>query len=365
MPRTRTTRIEAAYSKALDTQRIVPDPGQMEALEALARLERELSRTPRFRRRRSICGVYLHGPVGRGKTWLMDLFFRNLPIRGKLRAHFHVFMQQEMHAPLKKLKRQRDPLQKLARAIARKTRVICFDELLVEDITDAMLLGPLFEALFAEGVALVATANLPPGKLYRDGLQRERFLPAISAIERHCEIVHVAGKLDHRAEQIGANGTWRLLGRPAASADLHGLFRRLTDVPPSAGELRINDRPVRYLGAGADSLFMDFEALCAGARNASDYLELARRYRILMIADIPTLDDENLDTVRRFIALVDVLYEAHTVVIVSAAAAPAELYRGKRFRFEYRRTTSRLEEMRSANWLAAAHLAHAPALTPL
>ncbi|HEX5313783.1 MAG TPA: cell division protein ZapE, partial [Gammaproteobacteria bacterium] len=175
------TRIENAYREALAGGRIEADAAQANAVGALARLERELTVSRFPWRDRPARGVYLHGPVGRGKTWLMDLFFRNVPIENKLRRHFHAFMQEEIHAALRALAGQRDPLPRIARDLARRARLLCFDELLVEDIADAMLLGTLFEALFAEDVALVTTANVPPAGLYRDGLQRERFLPAIAA----------------------------------------------------------------------------------------------------------------------------------------------------------------------------------------
>ncbi len=357
------TNVEAAYRDAVVGGRIERDAAQAGALAALARLERELTQKQRLWRKREIRGIYLYGPVGRGKTWLMDLFFRNLPIEEKLRRHFHVFMQEEIHAPLNRLRGQRDPLLQLARELSRRTRTICFDEFLVEDITDAMLLGPLFTALFDEGIALVATANVPPDQLYRDGLQRERFLPAITAIEAHCEIIEVSGERDHRAERIGADGVWRVT--QGADNVLKNLFRRLTNSEPAPGEIRINDRPIAYLGASEDRVLMRFADLCEGPRSADDYLELAQRYRAILVTDVPVLNDDDLNAARRFIALVDILYESRTVLIATAAALPQDLYRGKRFRFEFQRTASRLEEMRSAKWLANAHLAHAPALTPL
>lgn len=365
MPRNRASETESAYREALKGGRIIADPSQMEALHALARLESDLSKRRAFWTRRSVRGVYLYGPVGRGKTWLMDLFFDNLAVSRKIRRHFHAFMREDVHAPLTALQGQRDPLAKLAHALSHKARVICFDELLVEDITDAMLLGPLFQALFAEGVALVATANTAPHGLYRDGLQRRRFLPAIAAIERHCEVVGVAGSRDHRAEHIGAQGVWRVAGQSSRPERLAELFYRLTGEAARPCEVTINGRPVRCLGASGNALFAAFESLCDGPRSADDYLELARRYRSLLLLGVPPLNDDNLNAVRRFIALIDVLYEAHTVLIASAASAPGEIYSGKRFRFEFRRTASRLEEMRSAGWLAAAHLSRARILTPL
>lgn len=365
MSDTTSANVETAYREVQESGRIRSDPAQAKALRALARLEGELTPKRIFARRRPVRGVYLYGPVGRGKTWLMDLFFRNLPIEEKLRRHFHAFMQEEVHAPLKRLRGERDPLPKVARALSRRARVICFDELLVEDIADAMLLGPLLQALFGEGAALVATANLPPNELYRDGLQRERFLPAIAALESHCEIVPIAGEHDYRAEYIGENGAWRVAAAADGENALAALFQQLADEAPRPVEIRVNNRPIHAAGASEDTLLSGFADLCEGPRSASDYLELAHGYRTILLTDIPILDDESLEASRRFIALIDVLYESRTVLIAAAAAPPESLYCGKRFRFEFKRTTSRLEQMRSAEWLGAAHLARARLLTPL
>ncbi|MGH8428110.1 MAG: cell division protein ZapE [Gammaproteobacteria bacterium] len=359
------TRIEAAWREAVADGRIEADPAQDEALAALARLERELTQRRAFGRSPTSRGVYLYGPVGRGKTWLMNLFFRNLPIEDKLRRHFHAFMQEEVHAPLRRLRDHRDPLPRLARDLARRVRVLCFDELLVEDIADAMLLGPLLQALFAEGVALVATANPPPSGLYRDGLQRERFLPAIAALEQHCEVIAVAGAHDYRAEHIGVGGAWRVIEPEAGRRELAQLFQRLAGTRPHPAEIRVKGRAITVAGTSDDTLLADFAGLCEGPRNASDYIQLAKRYRTILLAGVPLLDDEALDAARRFIAIVDVLYESRTVFVAAAAALPAELYDGNRFRFEFLRIASRLKEMNSVTWLGAIHLARASTLTPL
>lgn len=359
------THVEAAWRKAIADGRIEHDPAQADALASLARLERELTERTLPWRRTTPRGVYLHGPVGRGKTRLMDCFYRSLPIDKKLRRHFHAFMQEEVHGPLKRLRERRDPLPRLARELATRTRVICFDEFLVEDIADAMLLGPLFEALFGEGVVLVATANPSPSGLYRDGLQRERFLPAIAALEKHCEVVSIAGARDYRAEHIGADGAWRISDADHGRMGLAALFRRLSGEEPQPAEIALNGRGIGVAGAGEDMLLTDFDTLCTGPRSAADYIALAERYRMLLLAGVPVIDDESLDSARRFIALVDVLYEKRSLLVAAAAAQPAELYRGRRFRFEFARTASRLEEMRGADWLAGVHLARVPSLTPL
>jgi len=359
------TRIEAAYADALDRGGKQSDPAQSEAVAALARLERGLTRRRLPWRRGAPRGVYLHGPVGRGKTWLMDLFYRSLPIDRKLRRHFHGFMLEEVHAPLRRLRHLRNPLPRLAKDLSRRTRVLCFDELLVEDIADAMLLGPLLQALFDKGVALVATSNVPPDGLYRDGLKRERFLPAIAALEAHCELVAVDGTRDYRTERLGAGGAYRVAGADTGRRDLQALFEDLTGEPPRPGTITLSARPVATAGAAEDTVLVDFSRLCEDARSARDYIELAERYRTVLLAGIPVLDDESQEAARRFISLIDVFYERRTLLVATAAAEPDGLYEGRRFRFEFRRTESRLEEMRSREYLAGTHLAHAPALTPL
>lgn len=355
--------MQTAYAAEVAAGRIVADPAQREAVAELGRLESALSGRRRWRRA-APAGVYLHGPVGRGKTWLMDRFFGTLPTEAKLRRHFHAFMLEEVHAPLRRLRRQRDPLPRIARDIARRARVLCFDELFVEDIADAMLLGRLLEALFAEKVALVATANVPPEGLYRGGLKRERFLPAIAALERHCRVVAVGGSRDYRRERLGAAGAYRVTPDDG-EARLAAVFRDLAGRPPQPGTVTLAGRPMNVAGSTEDMLFARFPQLCEGPRGAADYLALAERYRSLLLAGVPVMDDESPAPTRRFISLIDILYERNTLLVCTAGAEPQALYRGRRFRFEFRRTASRLEEMRSADYLAGTHLARAPALTGL
>jgi cell division protein ZapE len=358
------TAFEHAYREQLARGK-TPDPAQAAAVAALVRLSRELTQSTHWWRKTRPQGVYLYGPVGRGKTWLMNLFYRTLPIERKLRYHFHAFMREEVHGPLKRLRRHDEPLPRLAHALARRTQVLCFDELLVEDIADAMLLGPLLQALFAEGVALVATANPAPDALYHNGLKRENFLPAIRAIETHCEVVAVDGARDYRADYIDYDGMWQVTPATTGAARLATLFAQLCDVEAHPATLTLNERRIDARGASENTVFFDFSPLCVEARSANDYIELAERYRTVLINGIPRLDDEMLGATRRFIALVDVLYERHTLLLATAAAEPEDLYAGKRFHYEFKRTISRLEEMRSTAWLAGAHLAHAPTLTPL
>lgn len=360
-----TSRTQRAYEQALQSGTKEPDPAQTRAVRALGRLERELMRRRLPWRQTAPTGVFLYGPVGRGKTWLMDLFYRALPFEDKLRSHFHRFMLEEVHAPLRRLRHQRDPLPRLARDLARRSRVLCFDELLVEDIADAMLLGPLLQGLFDHGVALVTTANVPPAGLYRDGLKRDRFLPTIASLEQHCELMNVGGGQDYRTQHLGAGGTYRITQRMTGRAELQALFTELTGEGAHDGTIHLSGRPVAVGGVNQDTVFLEFGPLCEEARSAADYVELAERYRTVLLAGLPVLDDYAPQATRRFIALVDVLYERRTVLILTAEAEPDALYRGERFRFEFRRTASRLEEMRSKAYLSATHLAHIPMLTPL
>ena len=360
-----TTEFERAYRRQIDEGGKTADPSQAAAVASLARLSRELARPPRWWRKTRPQGVYLYGPVGRGKTWLMDLFYESLPTEKKIRRHFHRFMRDEVHRPLKRLRRHDDPLPRLAKALAQRTRVICFDELLVEDIADAMLLGPLLEALFREGVALVATANPAPDELYRDGLKRENFLPAIDAIESNCDVIAVDGGRDYRADRLDSQGVWQIVAPDEGARRLASLFAHLADRPARPDRLVVNDRRIDVRGSSGDTVFFDFGPLCVEARSAADYLEVAEHYRTVLLNGVPALDDDALPAARRFISLIDVLYESHTLLVATAATEPEALYEGKRFRYEFRRTVSRLEEMRSTDWLAGGHLARAPALTPL
>jgi cell division protein ZapE len=318
------------------------------ARRVLQRLTHRAAATPR--------GIYLWGPVGRGKTWLMDLFFQSLPFPDRRRRHFHRFMH-EVHLELKCLGEHASPLQVLAERIAADTRVLCFDELFVSDIADAMILGGLFEGLFRHGVTLVATSNSPPAQLYRDGLQRQRFLPAIALLERHTEVVPVDGGSDYRLRRLTLAGTYLPSDAAQTAARLGALFEELTQHSDwSDTPLEINERPIRVVRQSDGAVWFDFEALCTGPRSPEDYIEIARLYPAVLLARVPQLDESRHDATRRFIALVDELYDHNVKLVVSAAAAPNALYRGERLRFEFQRTASRLVEMQSAEYLARAHL---------
>ena len=362
--------LREAYSRQLNERGFGEDRAQLAALQRLEdlrsrligahsdrpigrRLLRRLTdRLPRPPER----GLYLWGPVGRGKTWLMDLFFHSLPLPERRRRHFHRFMH-EAHGELKALRDVDSPLEIVAERIARETRVLCFDELFVTDIADAMILGGLFQGLFRRGVTLVATSNCPPAELYRNGLQRQRFVPAIRLIERHTEVLAIDGGSDYRLRQLTQAGTYLASADSATPERLRALFAQLCEHEDSlGGSIEIEGRPIAVVRQSDRVVWFDFQALCDGPRSQEDYIEIARDYPAVIISDVPLLEERRNDEARRFIALVDELYDRGVKLVVSAAATPHELYRGERLRFEFQRTASRLVEMRSEEYLARAHL---------
>lgn len=300
-------------------------------------------------------GLYLWGGVGRGKTFLMDLLVESLPPAMARRVHFHRFMHG-LHAQLARIDRARSPLEQVARSLARDIRVLCFDELNVADIADAMILGTLFAGLFRRGVTLVATSNVPPAELYKDGLQRQRFLPAIALLERHLEVLRIAGTTDYRLRRLTQAGVYLAAGAADTTPRLEALFACLADgKAQTAPTIEIEGRPIAVIRAGTGVVWFDFAALCATARSADDYIEIAREYQSVIVAGVPVLDAAHDDEARRFIALVDELYDRNVNLIVSAAAPPPQLYRGERLRALFERTASRLIEMQSEEYLAREH----------
>ena len=311
----------------------------------------------RLRRRRPMPagtrGLYLYGSVGRGKTMLMDLFYDSLPPAGRQRSHFHHFMR-DVHEQLRRLRHRRAPLEALARALAARLRVLCLDELYVGDIADAMILGTLFEALLREGVWLVITSNLAPEELYRDGLQRSRFLPTIALLERELELCSIEGSTDYRLRQLQRVPIYLDSGAPETAARLQGLFNELAgDHGETVTELRVLGRTLRAVRCRADVAWFEFGVLCEGSRSQNDYADIAQEFRTVIVSNVPVFrDPEQDDAARRFIALVDEFYDQATKLVVSAAAAPADLYRSGRLQASFRRTASRLVEMQTSAYLA-------------
>lgn len=359
------------YNRELRTRGFRTDAAQLTALARLDDLRTRLVDAPAggrgaarllaalrgSRAREPLRGLYLWGGVGRGKTWLMDLFFASLPFPERRRRHFHRFMH-DVHAQLKTLREERAPLEHVAADIARDTRVLCFDELFVTDIADAMILAGLFEGLFRRGVTLVATSNVPPQELYRDGLQRERFLPAIALLQRHLEVLQVAGATDYRLRQLTQAGTYLVRGNADTAARLEALFAELGGGDTQhGGTIQIEGREIAVVRAAHGAVWFEFHALCGGPRSQEDYIEIAREFQSVFLSDVPLLDADHEDEARRFVALVDELYDRNVNLVVSAAAAPPQLYGGTRVRAEFERTVSRLTEMQSEEYLAREHRA--------
>lgn len=300
-------------------------------------------------------GLYIWGGVGRGKTHLVDTFYDSLALERKLRVHFHRFMQR-VHAALTQHSGAKNPLEVVADDIADEALVLCFDEFFVSDIGDAMILGGLIDALFRRGVTLVTTSNIPPQELYRDGLQRSRFLPAIALLEQHLTVTHLEAATDYRFRTLQRADLWHVPHDETAAEALSAYFSSLTG--REAGDPRsvdINQRPLTLLADAPGVAWATFSTLCEEPRGAVDYVEMAREYHTVLIEQIPLLGRDKEDAARRFINLVDEFYDRNVKLIATGAQAPEALYDGSRLRFEFDRTVSRLQEMRTEEYLKAEH----------
>ena len=360
--------LREAYEESLHREGHVEDPAQLEVIARFEDLQRRLAsqrprkgglRTMFFRSepRETVRGLYLWGGVGRGKTFLMDLFFEYLPIEEKKRIHFHRMMH-DVHARMKTLSFVEDPLDQVAAAIAQDTRVLCFDEFFVSDIGDAMILGRLLDGLFRRGVTLVATSNSAPEELYKDGLQRQRFLPAIRLLNEHTDVVNMDGGTDYRLRLLKKAGTYLWPNDEAAARKLDFFFDESASARIEENtDLDINGRAIRARRSAKSVVWFRFEDICDGPRSQADYIEIARWYPSVIISGVPQFDASRDDQARRFIALVDEFYDRRVKLILSADAAVDALYTGKRLAFEFGRTVSRLIEMQSTEYLALPHLA--------
>ena len=356
------------YAQDLLKPGFVQDPAQAGAVAALQDLYERLVAaeakkvTPSGRLRRLLGrkkapqrGLYFWGGVGRGKTYLVDMFFEALPLQRKLRVHFHRFMQR-VHTALTQLAGEKNPLQQVADDIAAEAIVICFDEFFVTDIADAMILGGLMEALFERGVSPVATSNIEPCDLYRDGLQRARFLPAIALIEKHTDVINVDSGVDYRLRTLERVELWHSPLDKEASALLRGNFEALANgMAPRAVTLPINHRDLVLEAMIEGMAMIDFAELCHKPRSASDYIEIARIFHTLLLANVTCMGSDKEDAARRFINMVDEFYDRGVKLVVSAEVPPEALYTGNLLAFEYRRTLSRLQEMQSREYLAREH----------
>jgi len=317
-------------------------------------LSRGLGLLPR--RRAPVRGLYLWGGVGRGKTFLADAFFAELPVAEKRREHFHRLMQ-DVHARLRRHRERPSPLEAVAADIAAKARILVVDEFIVGDVADAMILGTLLGALFRRGVTLVATSNLPPSGLYAGGLQRERFTPAIALIERHCRVVELDAGVDYRLRQLERATLWFGPSAGDGAARMDAEFERL-----AAGgggrdvAVEIEGRKVQARRESEDAVWFAFRELCGGPRATADYIEVARCYGTVFLSGVPVLRAADDDAARRFVTLVDELYDRGVKLVVSAESdEPEGLYRGERLAFEFRRAASRLHEMQGRAYLAKPH----------
>lgn len=302
-------------------------------------------------------GVYFWGGVGRGKTYMMDRFFDSLATERKMRVHFHRFMYR-VHHEMREMGEIEDPLEKVAAIFKAEADIICFDEFFVSDITDAMILATLMEAMFAQGMVLVATSNIVPNQLYRNGLQRARFLPAIELIEQNCHIINVDSGIDYRLRTLQQAEIYHFpLDQLAAENLSHYYHQLVSDHHPAKRRISIHNRDIDVVAENDGVLHATFAQLCQSARSQNDYIEIAHLYHTVLLAELPQLDEKQDDAARRFIALVDEFYERQVKLIISAEVALESLYVGKQLSFEFQRCQSRLIEMQSCDYLALEHLA--------
>ena len=350
------------YAQDLASPGFSADPAQAAAVAALQQVYEQLLAAPPKRRLGSsrlqwpaVKGLYFWGGVGRGKTYLMDLFYEALPFSRKRRTHFHRFML-DVHERRRCYPNVRDPLAKVAEEIAEQTRVLCFDEFFVSDIADAMILGRLIEALFQRGVTLITTSNIAPDGLYRDGLQRQNFLPAIEVLKRHVRVINVDHGIDYRLRQLTDAQLYLHPCDAACEERLAQYFRRFAGQDGQTGvNLDIHGRELIARQRAPGVVWFDFAELCEGPRGAADYIELARLHHTLLLSRLPQLTVADENEARRFITLVDELYDRGVKLVIAADVPAEQLYRGERLLFEFARTLSRLQEMRSLEYLQQPH----------
>ncbi|MEO0367197.1 MAG: cell division protein ZapE [Pseudomonadota bacterium] len=356
------------YQADLQNPDFLEDAAQRAAVARLQDLYDEIVSSPRERQSvfskmifgkqavAPIPGLYFWGGVGRGKTYLVDMFYDCLPFEDKRRMHFHRFMQR-VHNERKTLQDEADPLDIIAANWAKQTRILCFDEFVVHDIADAVILVKLMQGLCDRGVTLVATSNVEPRRLYEGGLQRDLFLPAIDLIYEHCAVVNLDSGIDYRLRFLDRAQTWFTPADNAAHEGMRYDFEHLApDVGVENAAIEIEGRNLQSVRRSDGVIWFEFAELCDGPRSQNDYLELARCFHSILISNIPILDRLKEDQAKRFINLVDVFYDHNIKLIVSAEAAVADIYTGTRNSFEFKRTRSRLEEMQSHDYLALQHI---------
>ena len=362
-----------AYAELIDNGTLIADDHQQQLIKQFDRLHHLLINSElqanssnlfvRLRQRLRILpqlhpikGLYLWGGVGSGKTMLMDLFYRSLPAQSSLRLHFHHFMQK-IHQRMATLKEQRNPLERVAAELAADTRVLCLDEFHVTDIADAMILGRLLKSLFSNGITLVTTSNIEPQKLYWDGLHRKRFLPTIELLQENTTVTKIASQTDFRLRHLTTTRCFIWPHDKNTNKELEEDFFRLTTSQPQAKKMILLERPLQVSGEAADVIWFTFAELCGGPRAVADYIQIANHYNTLILSEVPLLEHKETES-KRFIHLIDELYDRRVKLILSLADNPTNIYptTGK-LRDEFARTVSRLNEMQSEEYLSSAHQA--------
>lgn len=361
------------YQEDLNRDDFQYDAAQENAVKQLQRLYEDLQKKPSTKSlftktlnsvknifsapsQTHVQGLYFWGGVGRGKTYLVDTFYDCLPFENKMRVHFHRFMHR-VHDELQQLHGQQDPLKLIAEKFSKETCIICFDEFFVSDITDAMILGTLFEELFARNVTLVATSNIIPNDLYRNGLQRERFMPAIHLINKYTDIVNVDSGVDYRLRTLEQAEIYHSPLDNEANENLTRYFKQLSvEVGQENTAIEINHRQLPTIQVSDGVVHFDFSVLCESARSQSDYMELSKVYHTVLIANVKQMNVDCDDAARRFIAMIDEFYERNVKLIISAEVDMGELYSHGGLVFEFKRCLSRLQEMQSHDYLASEHL---------
>lgn len=351
------------YAEALASGQFMADEAQAQAVQELDRVWKELLNRykaskkafRRFRRQTSPKGVYMWGGVGRGKTWLMDQFYESVPFRRKTRMHFHHFMQH-VHKELNKLSGQRNPLDIVADQIYKDAVVICFDEFFVSNVTDAMILSDLFQKLFVRGVTLIATSNIAPDGLYKNGIHRDRFIPTIEMVKKNCVVLNVDAGVDYRLRVLKQAQLFKSpLGNEAQNW-IAERYNALTQTQTNSHEpIVINNRVVETLGHTEDVLWCEFSELCLKPRSPADFIEIANIYNTVLVSNVPHLTDFLSEGTRRFIYLVDEFYDRGVKLLLTSQDSIIDIYQGEKLAFEIERTRSRLLEMQSDEYLHSEH----------
>ncbi|MBT3205575.1 MAG: cell division protein ZapE [Gammaproteobacteria bacterium] len=354
------------YNEFMQQSGFYPDQAQQHALYLLDRLYENVERNEseqglitKFVRilgisSKQVRGLYFWGGVGRGKTFLMDIFYEVLPIKNKRRFHYHQFMQQ-IHDELSITRKGKNPVKEIAKNLARKTKVLCLDEFVVTDIGDAMLIGRLLDALFDEGIILITTSNTPPEELYKDGLQRASFVPAIDLLDQHCQIANLDGGQDYRTLGLKHTKLYQVPHNRAAIEIIENYLNSHLVSVKQHDSLFINGRQINFEFCAEDTVWFSFDELCKTTRSRFDYLEIASLFNTVIITGIEAMNEGTMDVARRFVSLIDVFYDRRVKLICTADVVVEELYQHDFLAFEFTRTVSRLLEMQSLDYIGQTH----------